>query len=71
MYQLEINPGKLSLKQLREVSRQPVQLSLNEEALPGMLASAEAVAQIIKDDKVVYGINTGFGCTEPPMMVLR
>ncbi|MGF1761254.1 histidine ammonia-lyase [Photobacterium sagamiensis] len=61
MYQLEINPGKLSLKQLREVSRHSVQLSLNDEALPGMLASAEAVAQIIKEDKVVYGINTGFG----------
>ncbi|MDX1300768.1 histidine ammonia-lyase [Photobacterium sp.] len=61
MYQLEINPGKLSLKQLREVSRHSVQLSLNDEALPGMLASAEAVAQIIKEDRVVYGINTGFG----------
>ncbi|PSW05997.1 histidine ammonia-lyase [Photobacterium lipolyticum] len=61
MYQLEINPGKLSLKQLREVSRHSVQLSLNDEALPGMLASTEAVAKIIKEDRVVYGINTGFG----------
>ncbi|CAG20570.1 histidine ammonia-lyase [Photobacterium profundum] len=61
MYQLEIIPGKLSLKQLREVSRQPTQLSLTEDALPEMLISAEAVAQVIKDDKVVYGINTGFG----------
>ncbi|MGF1878550.1 histidine ammonia-lyase [Photobacterium frigidiphilum] len=61
MYQLEIIPGKLSLKQLREVSRQPTQLSLTEDALPEMLISAEAVAQVIRDDKVVYGINTGFG----------
>jgi histidine ammonia-lyase len=61
MYQLEIIPGKLSLKQLREVSRQPTQLSLTKEALPEMLISAEAVAQVIRDDKVVYGINTGFG----------
>ncbi|MEH6533465.1 MAG: histidine ammonia-lyase [Photobacterium frigidiphilum] len=61
MYQLEIIPGKLSLKQLREVSRQPTQLSLTEDALPEMLISAEAVAQVIRDNKVVYGINTGFG----------
>ncbi len=61
MYQLEIIPGKLSLKQLREVSRQPTQLSLTKDALPEMLISAEAVAQVIRDDKVVYGINTGFG----------
>lgn len=61
MYQLEIIPGKLSLKQLREVSRQPTQLTLTEDALPEMLISAEAVAQVIKDNKVVYGINTGFG----------
>lgn len=61
MYSLEIIPGKLSLKQLREVSRQPTQLSLNPDALPDMLTSAEVVAQVIRDGKTVYGINTGFG----------
>ncbi|MCW8329785.1 histidine ammonia-lyase [Photobacterium sp. SDRW27] len=61
MYQLEINPGKLSLKQLREISRQPTSLSLNESAIEGMLESTRAVEQIIAEDRVVYGINTGFG----------
>ena len=61
MYSLEIIPGKLSLKQLREVSRQPTQLSLSPDALPDMLTSAEVVAQVIRDGKTVYGINTGFG----------
>lgn len=61
MYSLEIIPGKLSLKQLREVSRQPTQLSLSPDALPDMLTSAEVVAQVIREDKTVYGINTGFG----------
>lgn len=61
MYHLEINPGKLSLKQLREISRQPVELSLHESALKGMLESTQAVEQIIAEDRVVYGINTGFG----------
>ncbi|UTV26574.1 histidine ammonia-lyase [Photobacterium atrarenae] len=61
MYHLEINPGQLSLKQLREVSRQTVALSLNEAALEDMLASTAAVERIIAEDRVVYGINTGFG----------
>lgn len=61
MYHLEIKPGTLSLKQLREISRQPVELSLHESALEGMQASTQAVEQIIAEDRVVYGINTGFG----------
>lgn len=61
MNALEITPGKLSLKQLREVSRDKVTLSLNVQAYEGMLASARTVEQIIAEDKVVYGINTGFG----------
>ncbi|GAB6262463.1 histidine ammonia-lyase [Photobacterium sp. R1] len=61
MYQLEIIPGKLNLKQLREVSRNPVKLSLHDSALAGMKASTEAVEKIIREDRVVYGINTGFG----------
>lgn len=61
MYQLEINPGKLSLKQLREASRNQVTLSLNPTALEGMEASTNAVEKIIAEDRIVYGINTGFG----------
>ncbi|UXI00064.1 histidine ammonia-lyase [Photobacterium sp. TY1-4] len=61
MYHLEINPGQLSLKQLREVNRQRVSLSLHDSALEGMLASTAAVERIIAEDRVVYGINTGFG----------
>ncbi|KHT63259.1 histidine ammonia-lyase [Photobacterium gaetbulicola] len=61
MYQIEINPGKLSLKQLRHISRHKVTLSLNSAAYDDMLASTQAVEQVIAEDKVVYGINTGFG----------
>lgn len=61
MYHLEINPGQLSLKQLRQVSRHTVSLSLSEAALEDMLASTAAVERIIAEDRVVYGINTGFG----------
>ena len=58
MYQIEINPGKLSLKQLRHISRHKVTLSLNNAAYDDMLASTQAVEQVIAEDRVVYGINT-------------
>ncbi|MGF1724008.1 histidine ammonia-lyase [Photobacterium nomapromontoriensis] len=61
MYTLEIIPGKLSLKQLREANRHKVTTSLASEVYNGMLASTQAVEQIIAEDKIVYGINTGFG----------
>ncbi len=61
MYSLEIIPGKLSLKQLRKVSRHPTKLSLDPNAQPDMLISADVVAQVIEEGKTVYGINTGFG----------
>lgn len=61
MYQIEINPGKLSLKQLRHINRHKVTLSLNKAAYDDMLVSTRAVEQVIAEDRVVYGINTGFG----------
>lgn len=61
MYKLEINPGEMSLAQLRKVSQQSVQLSLNDNCHPGIHASSAAVARVIEQGRVVYGINTGFG----------
>ncbi|HEY8568115.1 histidine ammonia-lyase [Microbulbifer sp.] len=61
MYQLEINPGQLSLEQLRRVAREPVQLSLSKDAYPAIEASAKTVAQVLEQGRTVYGINTGFG----------
>ena len=61
MYQLEINPGQLSLAQLRRVTREPVKLSLAKAAYPAIEASAKTVAQVLSEGRTVYGINTGFG----------
>ncbi|WP_308365189.1 MULTISPECIES: histidine ammonia-lyase [unclassified Microbulbifer] len=61
MYQLEINPGQLTLAQLRRVAREPVQLSLNKAAYPAIAASEKTVAQVLSEGRTVYGINTGFG----------
>jgi histidine ammonia-lyase len=62
IHELNIVPGELSLAQLRAVSRYDgIQYSLDEGAFEEINKSAEAVQQVIKDDRVVYGINTGFG----------
>jgi len=60
--ELNIVPGQLSLTQLRDVNRYDgIQYSLDESAFQEINKSAEAVQQVIREDRVVYGINTGFG----------
>jgi histidine ammonia-lyase len=61
MINLTLNTGHISLHHLRQVSRAPVNLSLDPEAIPDIEASTEVVNQVIAEDRVVYGINTGFG----------
>jgi len=60
--ELNIVPGQLSLAQLRDVNRYDgIHYSLDESAFQEINKSAEAVQQVIREDRVVYGINTGFG----------
>ena len=61
MTTIKLTPGSLTLSQLRQISRNNIILSLDESAIATINASAEVVQQIIQDDRVVYGINTGFG----------
>lgn len=61
MLNLELNPGHISLKQLRQVSRSPVSLSLSPTSIPAIEESTQVVEQVIAEDRTVYGINTGFG----------
>jgi len=61
MESLVIRPGALTLAQLREVNRHAVKVSLDPSCFKQIELAADAVANIINDDKTVYGINTGFG----------
>lgn len=61
MYQLTIEPGKLTLQQLRQVSREPVQLTLSDAAFADIEKSTQMVEKVISEGRTVYGINTGFG----------
>ena len=61
MFELTINPGQLTLNELRQISRRKVKLSLNGSAIPAIQASTQVVNDVITQNRTVYGINTGFG----------
>ncbi|WP_028866172.1 histidine ammonia-lyase [Psychromonas aquimarina] len=61
MVELNIKPGFLTLAQLRQISRSPVKLSLDPACVNDINASTEIVNQVIAENRVAYGINTGFG----------
>lgn len=56
-----INPGLLTYDDLHRLHARPHKLSLNENCYEGVNASAAVVKKVIEDNRVVYGINTGFG----------
>jgi histidine ammonia-lyase len=59
---LNIIPGQLTLAQLRDVVRyNDITYSLDNSAFEEIDKSAAAVQQVILENRVVYGINTGFG----------
>ncbi|WP_375749896.1 histidine ammonia-lyase [Vibrio sp. HN007] len=61
MFELELIPGKITLSELREVSRNPAKLSLDSESFEAIHASTQIVNDVIEQGRTVYGINTGFG----------
>jgi histidine ammonia-lyase len=61
MDQLTLNPGTLTLDQLRDIHQAPLQLTLAEQSVPAIEKSARVVTDILRQDRAVYGINTGFG----------
>jgi len=56
-----INGQDLTLEQIVQVSRQYHQVTLEEPAKKRVIKSREIVDGIVKENKVVYGITTGFG----------
>ena len=56
-----LHPGQLSLHDIRKLLDESVEITLDKTAEAGINASQQVIANIIKDDKIVYGINTGFG----------
>ncbi|MBV1790657.1 histidine ammonia-lyase [Marinobacterium sp. D7] len=61
MKTLCIRPGAMTLAELRQVNNAPVALELDPASHAGIRASSAAVTRVIEENRVVYGINTGFG----------
>ena len=57
-----LEPGvRVGLAELRRVSAGPVRLELGTEVREGIDAAEATVEKIVRDQRVTYGINTGFG----------
>lgn len=57
---MKLTPGAMTLAQWRSIYRGEA-VELDEAALPAVQKGADAVAEILRRDAPVYGINTGFG----------
>ncbi len=58
---ITLDPGHVTLAQLRRIHAGAVPLALDASAQAGMRAAQATVQRIVDEDQVVYGINTGFG----------
>ncbi|KAA0944204.1 histidine ammonia-lyase [Sporosarcina sp. ANT_H38] len=58
---IELTGSTLRLNQMNEILYKGSGVSLNEEALVRVNKSRAAVEKIVREDRTVYGINTGFG----------
>lgn len=61
MFELTIQPGQLSLAQLRQVYQQACRIRLDDGAAAAIERSVACVNRIVEENRTVYGINTGFG----------
>ncbi|MDQ3754845.1 MAG: aromatic amino acid lyase, partial [Acidobacteriota bacterium] len=58
---LELNGQQFSLEQIAAVARGAEKVTLSEQARARIAASRAVVERIIEEERVVYGVNTGFG----------
>ena len=58
---LTLNPGQMTLADLRTVWQEPVALALADSAMRGVQAAAATIQDIVERGDAAYGVNTGFG----------
>lgn len=61
MEKIRIDGNNLTLDQFIEITRQNAKVELTEEAVEKINKSRALVDKFVEEDKVVYGITTGFG----------
>jgi len=61
MNRVTIDGNSLSLEDVAKVSRENYEVEISEEAVKRIILSRKKVDKFIKDEKKIYGVNTGFG----------
>lgn len=61
MNHLDIQPGKMTLAQARQVFEAPLHVTLPDSADAAIQRAVDCVNRVVDEDRTVYGINTGFG----------
>lgn len=56
-----LQPGKLTLDDLRVLLQEDTTLTLDPQAIPAIVAAEKKIADVAKKEEAVYGVNTGFG----------
>ena len=59
--QFVLQPGALSMDLLKQIHGQPAHCVLDSNALGPINAARDTVRSVLQTEKIVYGINTGFG----------
>ncbi len=60
-HRLNLAPGTLTLRQLEQIYRRPVRVSIEPTARLAVDRAAEIIASAAAGEAAVYGVNTGFG----------
>ena len=58
---ITISAKQLTLKQISKYMANPGKITLNKDTKITIEDSRKVIDSIIKNEKVVYGVNTGFG----------
>lgn len=58
---LTLTPGRITLPELRRVAAGGIAVSLDPACRAGVDAAAALIDKIVAEDRVVYGVSTGFG----------
>lgn len=61
MQKLELDGQRLTLAQISAVANGAVEITLSKSARERVQASREVIERVVREGRVVYGVNTGFG----------
>lgn len=58
---LTLKPGELTFDDLHKLLDETTTIELYDKAIPAIKAAEEVINNVLAKDKIVYGVNTGFG----------